>query len=68
MTKRVNKELEEGLITAVESPCLCTHALGSVPKGHDDFRAIVDCSNLSSMCVSENMEACREMFSYNSVE
>ena len=52
----------------VDKACLCIHGLGAVPKGHDDFRAIVDCSSPDRACVNEYMEGCRTNFSYNSVE
>ena len=68
MGERVKKEIEAGLVTVVDKPCQCVHPLGSVPKGHDDFRAIVDCSSPTGFCVNEHTGSCRTTFSYNSVE
>ena len=68
MTARLEAEIEGGLLTVVEKQCKCTHPLGSVPKGQDDFRAIVDCSSPSGVCVNDYTTNCRTNFSYNSVE
>ena len=68
MTVRLETEIEQGLLTVVEKKCICTHALGSVPKGHDDFRAIVDCSSPSGSCVNDHTWSCRTKFSYQSVD
>ena len=68
MTHRLETEIEQGLLTVVENRCVCTHSLGSVPKGHDDFRAIVDCSSPSGTCVNDHTWSCRTKFSYNSVD
>ena len=45
MSARLSVDIEEDLLTIDGDECVCTHALGSVPKGHDDFRAIVDYSS-----------------------
>ena len=68
MSARLQLEIAEGLVTIVEQECVCTHALGSVPKGRDDFRAIVDCSNPAGVCVNAHTWSCRSKFSYNSVD
>ena len=68
MTVRLKNEIAAGLLCVVSSPCTCVHPLGAVPKGHDDFRAIVDCSSPSGFCVNEHTMSCRTKFSYNSVE
>ena len=68
MTGRLTEELENGLLTIVEEKCACTHALGSVPKGDSDFRAIVDCSSPAAECVKDHTGSCRNTFSYNSVD
>ena len=68
MTHRLEAELEQGMLTMVEKQCVCTHALGSVPKGDDDFRAIVDCSSPDGSCVNDHTWSCRSKFSYNSVD
>lgn len=68
MGERLAKEIEEGLVSVVREPCTCIHALGSVPKGDDDFRAIVDCSKPVGVCVNEHTHECRVKFSYNSLE
>ena len=68
MNDRVKKELDAGLLCEVSRPCACVHPFGAVPKGHDDFRAIVDCSSPSGFCVNEHTNTCRTNFSYNSVE
>ena len=68
MTERLTEEIEAGLLTIVQEPCICTHPFGSVPKGHDDFRAIVDCSSPTGFCVNDHTLSCRTKFSYNSVE
>lgn len=68
MTDRLKLEIEQGLLTVVDTKCDCTHALGSVPKGHDDFRAIVDCSSPVGDCVNDHTWSCRNKFSYNSVD
>ena len=68
MTTRLQAEIEAGLLRVVSEPCICVHPLGSVPKGHDDFRAIVDCSSPTGFCVNEHTMTCRTKFSYNSVE
>lgn len=41
---------------------------GGVPKGHDDFRAIVDCSKPRDICVNQYTDQCTAKFGYNSVE
>ena len=68
MSIKLNKELEEEMITRVAVPCVCIHPFGAVPKGHDDFRAIVDCSSPDGTCVNNFTEGCRNNFSYKSVE
>ena len=68
MAARLKVEIEHGLLTVVAEKCVCTHALGSVLKGHDDFRAIVDCSSPSLGCVNGHTWSCRTKFSYNSVD
>ena len=68
MTDRLIEEIANGLLTIVDEKCVCTHALGSVPKGDDDFRAIVDCSSPSESCVNDHTGTCRTKFSYNSVD
>ena len=42
--------------------------MGSVPKGHDDFRAIVDCSSPDGVSVNQHTWSCRTKFSYHSVD
>ena len=44
-------EIDEQIIMIVEEPCLRIHAIGDVPKGHDDFHAIVDCSSPVGVCI-----------------
>lgn len=68
MSGRLQAEIEEEMVTIVDEPCACIHALGGVPKGHDDFRAIVDCSSPVGTCVNDHTTSCRSKFSYNSVE
>ena len=68
MTTRLREELAEGLLTTTIEKCICTHALGSVPKGEGDFRAIVDCSSPMGECVNDHTWSCRNKFSYNSVD
>ena len=68
MARRLKTEIEAGLLRIVSEPCTCVHPLGSVPKGHDDFRAIVDCSSPTGFCVNDHTMMCRTKFSYNSVE
>ena len=68
MGERVRDEIAAGLLCVVDTPCKCVHPLGAVPKGHDDFRAIVDCSSPTGFCVNEQTMTCRTNFSYNSVE
>ena len=45
MSKKLLQEIDYGMLTVVSEPCVCMHAIGAVPKDHDGFRAIVDCSN-----------------------
>ena len=59
MSARVRAEIDVGLLCVVDKPCVCVHPLGAVPKGHDDFRAIVDFSTPTNQCCTN--------FSYNSV-
>ena len=47
---------------------MCTHALGSVPKGLDDFRTIVDCSSPAGENVNDHMWSCQTKFSYHLVD
>ena len=68
MSGRLQLEIDEEIISVVDEPCVCVHALGSVPKGHDDFRAIIDCSSPDGRCVNDSMQGCRVNFSYNLVE
>ena len=68
MSGRLQVEIEEQMITVVDEPCICVHAMGGVPKGHDDFRAIVDCSSPVGTCVNDHTWGCRTNFLYNSVE
>ena len=68
MSARLSTEIEEGILTIVGDECVCTHALGSVPKGHDDFRAIVDCSSPVGVCVNEHTWSCRMKFCYSFVD
>ena len=68
MTIRLKDELDNGLLTVMKDSCVCTHALGSVPKGDGDFRAIVDCSSPSGDCVNDHTWSCRNKFCYNSVD
>ena len=67
MSDRLLQELESGYLDEVQEPCACVHAMGAVPKSHDDFRAIVDCSSPEGTCVNECTKECKETFSYNSV-
>ena len=59
---RLQLKIDEQIITVVDKSCLCIHAMGGVQMGHDDFRAIIDCSSPDHTCW------CRTNFSYNSVE
>ena len=59
MSARVRAEIEAGLLSVVKDPCVCVHPLGAVPKRHDDFRAIVDCSTPTGFCVNEHTDQCR---------
>ena len=68
MTARLQAEIDNGLLTVMQEGCVCTHALGSVPKGDDDFRAIVDCSSPVEDCVNDHTWSCRNKFCYNSVD
>lgn len=68
MSIRLKKEIQSELVTIVDSPCVCTHALGAVSKGESDFRAIVDCSMPEGTCVNGFTDSCRAKFTYNSVE
>ena len=68
MTARLSEEIDAGLVSVVSEPCICIHPFGCVPKGHDDFRAIVDCSTPAGVCVNDHTDTCRCNFSYNSVE
>ena len=68
MTDRLREELDSGLLTVMKEGCVCIHALGSVPKGDDDFRAIVDCSSPGEDCVNDHTWSCRNKFCYNSVD
>ena len=68
MGGRIKAEIDAGLLSIVSKPCTCVHPFGSVPKGHDDFRAIVDCSSPTGFCINEHTMTCRTKFSYNSVE
>lgn len=67
MSSRLRVEIEAEFVTVVDSPCLCIHAFGAVPKGDSDFRAIVDCSMPEGTCVNGCTDDCRSTFSYNSV-
>ena len=67
MSARVRAEVEAGLVCVVDEPCVCVHSLGAVPKGHNDFRAIVDCSTPTGFCVNKHKDQCWTKFSYNSV-
>ena len=68
MMGRIQAEIDAHMLTVVEHPCRCIHSLGAVPKGDDDYRAIVDCSSPEGDCVNEHTAGCRANFSYNSVE
>ena len=68
MSGRLQVEINVELLTIVDKQCLCTHALGVVPKGEDDVRAIVDCSSPDGNCVNDHTRGCRVNFCYNSVE
>ncbi len=68
MGSRLQSEIDDEFLTVVDKACTCIHGLGAVPKGHDDFRAIVDCSSPDGACVNDYTEGCRANFSYNSVE
>ena len=67
MSARLRVEIEEEIVSIVDRPCVCVHAIGSVPKGADDFRAIVDCSSPEGDCVNDSTDSCKASFSYNSV-
>lgn len=64
---RLHTEIEERLLTIVGDECVSTHALGSMPKGLGDFRAIADFSSPAGVCVNENAWSCRTKLSYNLV-
>ena len=34
---RLQLEIDEEMVSTVDEPCVCTHAMGGVPKGHDDY-------------------------------
>ena len=68
MSGRLQEEIAGEMLSIIEVPCSCIHGLGAVPKGHDDFRAIVDCSSPEGICVNDYTEGCRSNFCYNSVE
>lgn len=68
MCGRLQAEIDEQFLTVVAKPCVCIHGRGAVPKGHDDFREIVDCSSPDGSCVNDYTQGCRANFCYNSVE
>ena len=67
MSRKLQQEIDQGMLSVVTEPCVCVHAMGAVPKDHDGFRAIVDCSSPEGKCVNEFTSSCKETFSYNSV-
>ena len=69
MTKRLKHEIEYGVVSVVDHPPICIHALGTTPKaGGVGLRAIVDCSSPANICVNEFTEESAVKFSYNSVD
>lgn len=66
LTAKLRKELDKGCVTQVDSPMICTHAIGCVPKG-DGVRGIVDCSRPAGSAVNNYTEGVAEKFKYKSV-
>ena len=62
MLGRLQNEIDDQLLTVVEKPCVCIHRLGAVPKGHDDFRNIIDCSSPEGICVNDYTQGFRTNF------
>ena len=63
MGSRLQLEIDEEFLTVVDKACMCIHGLGAVPKGHDDFRAILDCSSPDGACIKDYTKGCWANFS-----
>ena len=68
MSRRLHREINDGLLTIIDYPCKCVHRFGCVPKGVEDFRIVMDCSAPKQECVNDHTSSCVSKFIYNSVD
>ena len=66
MSAKLKKEISKEFLSVVDSPMICTHALGCVPKD-EGIRGIVDCSRPVDISVNNFASNVASKFKYNSV-
>ena len=64
----LQREIEEGKVSIVDSPPRCVHSLGAVRKANGSLRPITDCSRPEGGSINNFMSSTFHSFAYNSVQ